>query len=148
MENYVPREILILITSTQPGEAHSSEQTLKLVEAQVHAACLGVAQAVKDMQTETGVKDAFTQHWIDDLIECARKLWQAEPQRPAVDIQAELFDWVIANEDMIYNPFLKLKGTCTSKFYSCDCDYDDCFQDLMLQLTRLLRYFTPYSLAS
>ncbi|KAF8159989.1 hypothetical protein B0H34DRAFT_843892 [Crassisporium funariophilum] len=63
------------------GEAHSLEQTLKFVKAQVRAACLAVAQAVKDMQTETGVKDAFTQHWINNLI-----------------------------EHMIYNPFLKLKG--------------------------------------
>jgi len=38
------------------------------VEEQVQAACLGVAQEVKDLQMKTGIKDAFTQHWIDKLI--------------------------------------------------------------------------------
>jgi len=38
------------------------------VEEQVQVACLGVAQEVKDLQTKTGVKDAFAQHWIDELI--------------------------------------------------------------------------------
>jgi len=80
------------------------------VEEQVHAACLGVAQTVENMQTATGVKDAFTQHWIDDLIERSRNLRKAHPERSATDIQEELMAWVLENKDAVYNPFLTLKG--------------------------------------
>ncbi|KAF8801376.1 hypothetical protein BYT27DRAFT_7198307 [Phlegmacium glaucopus] len=93
-----------------PDRARSSTETLKLVEEQVHAACLGVAQTVENMQTATGVKDTFTQHWIDDLIERARNLRKAHPERSATDIQEELMAWVLKNKDAVYNPFLTLKG--------------------------------------
>lgn len=94
----------------QPDRARSSTETLKQVEEQVHAACLGVAQTVDNMQTATGVKDAFTQHWIDDLIERSRNLRKVHPERSATDIQKELMAWVLENKDTIYNPFLTLKG--------------------------------------
>lgn len=140
-------KLIPLVYPTQPGKVRSLEETLKLVEEQVQAACLGVAQTVKDMQTETGIKDAFTQHWIEDLIERSWKLHQAEPQRSAVDIQSELFDWVTSNEDMIYNPFLKLKGMVCVEISYLIAPINYYFQDLMLQRIPLLRSFTPYSSA-
>ena len=83
---------------------------MKLVEKQVEIACLGVAQTVKDLQTKTGVKDAFTQYWIDQLIERARAIQKDQPERTAADIQAELMDWVAERQDKIYNPFLTMEG--------------------------------------
>ena len=94
----------------KPGIPRSSNETLNLVEQQVEAACLGVAQSVKDLQTKTGVKDAFTQHWIDQLIERARIIQKDQPERSTADIQTELMEWVIKNQKEIYNPFLTMEG--------------------------------------
>lgn len=80
------------------------------MERQVQTACLGVAQAVKDLQTETGVKDAFTQSAIDELIASAWNMQKAQPNKSATEIQAELMVWVNANQSKIYNPFLMMKG--------------------------------------
>jgi hypothetical protein len=94
----------------QAGELRLSQNTLLKVEAQVQAACLGVAQAVKDLQTETGVKDAFTQSTIDELITSARNMQKLQPHKTAAEIQGELMLWVNANKARVYNPFLTMKG--------------------------------------
>lgn len=98
----------------QPGPARASKETLQLVEEQVQAACLGIAQTIENMQMATGVKDPFTQYWIEDLIEWAQNLQKANPACSAIDIQEELMAWVLANKDMVYNSFL----TLNSKMYS------------------------------
>lgn len=69
-----------------------------------------MASTVEKLQTDTGVKDAFTQYWIDNLISRARNLKKAHPQRRPVEIQEELMVWVNENKAVIYNPFLTLKG--------------------------------------
>ena len=61
-------------------------------------------------QTKTGIKDAYTQYWIEDLIGRARKLRKDHPERTAADIQNELLSWVDAHEGDVYNPFLTLNG--------------------------------------
>lgn len=73
-------------------------------------ACLGIAQTVQSHQTMTGVKDAYTQYWIDSLIQRARKMHKEHPGRSPADIQRELLAWVQENKSEIYNPFLKLDG--------------------------------------
>jgi len=80
------------------------------VKAQVRTACLGVAVTVERLQTETGVKDTYTQYWIDNLISRARDLKKAQPQRKPTEIQDELMVWVNENKTKIYNPFLTLEG--------------------------------------
>jgi hypothetical protein len=80
------------------------------VKYQVELACLGVAQNVQNQQTKHGIKDGYTQFWIDRLIERARTLRKNNPARPPADIQAELLTWVHENKDDIYNPFLTLNG--------------------------------------
>ncbi|KAF8153401.1 hypothetical protein B0H34DRAFT_754825 [Crassisporium funariophilum] len=92
------------------GNARSAEQTLAAVEDQVKAACLGVAQTVKNLQSESGIKDAYTQSWIDALIELARNTQKAHPARSTSEIQAELMIWVNHNKVAIYNAFLTLEG--------------------------------------
>lgn len=93
-----------------PGEPRSSEDTLKEVEKQVNVACLGVAQSVKDLQTDSGIKDAYTQYWIDQLIERSRAMQKSQPKRPVNEIQAELMRWVDEKKSSIFNPFLTLKA--------------------------------------
>lgn len=86
------------------------EEILVDVETQVKLACLGNAQNVHNQQTKNGVKDAYTQYWIDSLIARARTLQKAHPERTKVDIQNELLTWVQENKNDIYNPFLTLDG--------------------------------------
>lgn len=62
------------------------------------------------MQTSTGIKDAFTQHWIEELLDRARDLKKRYPQRTAANIQVELMNWVDENKDNVYNSFLTLEG--------------------------------------
>ena len=73
-------------------------------------ACLGIAQNVQNQQTKYGIKDGYTQFWIDELIACARTLRKNHPEQTAVDIQTELLTWVHENKGDIYNPFLTLDG--------------------------------------
>ncbi len=80
------------------------------VEHQVQLACLGIAQNVQNHQTKTGVKDGYTQYWIDRLINQARELRKEHPEKTAADLQSQLLTWVKENNTEIYNPFLKLHG--------------------------------------
>jgi hypothetical protein len=80
------------------------------LERQVKLACTGVENRVKNAQTETGVKDSYTQYWIDYLIGRARDMKKENPQRSSEDIQGELFRWVDENKAKIYSSFFSLKG--------------------------------------
>ena len=94
----------------QSAPPRSSENILRVIKNQVELACLGVAQNVQIEQTKTGIKDAYTQYWIDDLIDRARKLRKDCPERTVTEIQNELLIWVYEHEKDIYNPFLTLDG--------------------------------------
>lgn len=65
-------------------------------------------------QTKTGIKDAYTQHWIDFLIARARTLQKEHPERAVADVQRELLTWVEEHKTDIYNPFLTLDGAVLS----------------------------------
>lgn len=80
------------------------------IKRQVELACLGIAQTVNNQQTDTGIKDAYTQYWIDDLLGRARILRKNHPEKTTTEIQNELLVWVHAHESDIYNPFLTLEG--------------------------------------
>ncbi len=75
---------------------------------------MGNAQNVSSQQTQNGVKDAYTQYWIDQLIDRARNTQKAHPNRTKDDIQKELLSWVQEHKSDIYNPFLTLKGKLLS----------------------------------
>jgi len=96
----------------QAGVPRSAEGILADVKSQVELACLGIAQNVQNQQTKNGIKDAYTQFWIDELIARARTLRNTRPERTTADIQTELLTWVHQNESDIYNPFLTLDGEC------------------------------------
>lgn len=81
------------------------------MEDQVAAACTGIAERVKELQTATGVKDMFTQFWIENLIERSRSMKKLSPNLTSQDIKDQLLDWVQENRTKIYNPFLlSIKG--------------------------------------
>ncbi|KAG2006968.1 hypothetical protein CC2G_014704 [Coprinopsis cinerea AmutBmut pab1-1] len=91
----------------EKGEDRTLEETLAGVDEQIRTACTGVAARVAKLQTETGIKDAYAQHWIEDLIERSRKA-QKDEGKNQEEARTMLMQWVDANEDKIYNPFLKL----------------------------------------
>ncbi|KAJ7820467.1 hypothetical protein B0H14DRAFT_3735670 [Mycena olivaceomarginata] len=84
-----------------PGVARSKEKIVTELNKQVKLACAGVAKHVEDAQRTTGVKDAYTQHWIEYLLE-QYKQKKAEGQRPK-DIESQLVQWTLNNEDKIYS---------------------------------------------
>lgn len=98
---------------TQPGALRTAAGTLCELKKQVNLSCLGVTKKVNDRQTETGVKDAYTQFWINHLIKRAQEMKNADPLRSAESIATELRGWVFENEDKIYNPFLSHPGRHT-----------------------------------
>lgn len=94
----------------QAGEPRTKELITTELKKQVKLACSGVIKHVKDLQTETGVKDAYTQFTIDELLSRFKEMKKAEPTRPIEEIEAELIQWTVDNEDRIYSPFLTMKG--------------------------------------
>ncbi|KAJ7502054.1 hypothetical protein B0H11DRAFT_1855007 [Mycena galericulata] len=94
----------------ESGLPRTKENILGELENQVKLACSGVSQRVKDSQTETGVKDMYTQYWIDQLISRFKQIKRDNPTRSNTDIEEELVQWTRANSDKIYSPFLTMKG--------------------------------------
>ncbi|KAI0082998.1 hypothetical protein BDY19DRAFT_901079, partial [Irpex rosettiformis] len=94
----------------KPGKPRSKSDIINSLQAQVKLACAGVAQPVKDLQTATGVKDIYTQYWIESLLERAKTMRKDDPSRAREDIERELLDWVAAHSKDIYSGFLTLKG--------------------------------------
>lgn len=100
----------VLTRSLEAGVPRTKEQILEELQKQVKLACSGVIKPVKDSQTETGVKDAYTQYFIDQLISRFKEMRKDEPDRDVKEITTELIQWTVDNRDQIYSPFLKLKG--------------------------------------
>ncbi|KAJ7784239.1 hypothetical protein B0H16DRAFT_1295984 [Mycena metata] len=112
-------------------EVRTPEETVKSIKSHIKAACLGVAQTVADLQTETGVKDKISTHWIKLLLEKARTIQQERVYDPntrdarlsdrtikgeerkiiknalITEIQEELFKWVIMQPKDRYDKLVK-----------------------------------------
>ncbi|KAI9068297.1 hypothetical protein FKP32DRAFT_1562016, partial [Trametes sanguinea] len=93
-----------------PGEHRNKDEVLESLKEQVRMACLGVEKHVRTLQTETGVKDPYTEYAISELIRRVREEKQRNPGRSSQEIQAELLSWVDANTEAVYNPFLTMPG--------------------------------------
>ncbi|KAJ6579420.1 hypothetical protein B0H10DRAFT_1835571 [Mycena sp. CBHHK59/15] len=87
------------------------EKIMAELENQVKLACSGVAKHIKDSQTQTGIKDMYTQYWIDQLLSRFKEMKFSEPNRSDQDIQAELIQWTVDNRDKIYSAFLSTDGS-------------------------------------
>ncbi|KAJ6607440.1 hypothetical protein B0H10DRAFT_2166796 [Mycena sp. CBHHK59/15] len=92
------------------GLPRTKERILDELEKQVKLACSGVPKHVKDLQTQTGIKDMYTQYWIDQLLLRFKEHKIMEPNRSDRDIQEELVQWTLDNRDKIYSAFLTMKG--------------------------------------
>ncbi|KAJ7364499.1 hypothetical protein DFH08DRAFT_920925 [Mycena albidolilacea] len=94
----------------EAGVPRTKEQIIQELEKQVKLACSGVIKPVKDLQTKTGVKDVYTQFWIDGIIARFKEMRKDEPNRSVEEIQEELVQWTVENRDNIYSGFLTMKG--------------------------------------
>ncbi|KAJ6584219.1 hypothetical protein B0H10DRAFT_1961890 [Mycena sp. CBHHK59/15] len=82
----------------------------KVIISAANARWGGVPKHVKDLQTQTGIKDMYTQYWIDQLLLRFKEHKIMEPDRSDHDIQEELVQWTLDNRDKIYSAFLTMKG--------------------------------------
>ncbi|KAJ7888582.1 hypothetical protein B0H14DRAFT_2337173 [Mycena olivaceomarginata] len=94
----------------EAGVPHTKEKIVAELENQIKLACSGVLKPVKDSQTRTGVKDMYTQYWINHLLSRFSEMKTAEPDRSNEEITAELVQWTLDNRDSIYSAFLTTKG--------------------------------------
>ncbi|KAK1222588.1 hypothetical protein PQX77_014561 [Marasmius sp. AFHP31] len=92
------------------GQPRSKEEVLLELQTQLRLACEGVNKPIKDQQTETGIKDPFTQYWVDDLLQRFKSMRAQNRAIPKEVIAAELRKWVEENDDDIITGFLTLSG--------------------------------------
>ncbi|KAJ7364335.1 hypothetical protein DFH08DRAFT_949935 [Mycena albidolilacea] len=97
-------------TLFEAGVPRAKAQIIEELQKQVKLACAGVSKPVKASQTETGVKETYTQFWIDGLITRFQQMKKEEPNRSVEEIQEELIQWTVDNRDKLYSPFLTMKG--------------------------------------
>lgn len=98
-------------TSLKAGEPRTKDKIITELEKQVKLACSGVLKPIQTSQTQTGIKDAYTQHSIDHLLARFKEIKTSEPQRSKRDIEAELIQWTVDNRDKIYSAFLTTDGS-------------------------------------
>lgn len=60
---------------------------------------------------QTGVKDVYTQYWIELILARATEMHRQDPDASEAAIKGELIQWTRDNEEKLYSPFLTLKGT-------------------------------------
>ncbi|KAJ7300664.1 hypothetical protein DFH08DRAFT_979466 [Mycena albidolilacea] len=94
----------------EPGELRMKEHTLAELKKHVELACGGVSKHVQELQTQTGIKDVYTQYWIEQILARAAEMRQQEPDVSEATIKSELIQWPRDNEEKLYSPFLTLKG--------------------------------------
>ncbi|KAJ6610918.1 hypothetical protein B0H10DRAFT_2165978 [Mycena sp. CBHHK59/15] len=94
----------------EPRELRTKEHTLTELKKQVELACGGVSKRVQELQTQTGVKDVYTQYWIELILVRAAEMRRQNPDASEAAIESELIQWTRDNEEKFYSPFLTLKG--------------------------------------
>jgi GMP synthase PP-ATPase subunit len=99
------------LTSIQPGKPRNSNEIEANLEKVLRLACSGVKSNVAKEQAATGIKDQYTQFWIDQLLSRAQEL--KNQHMSPTQIQDELLRWVDEKMATIKNEIFTLKGTST-----------------------------------
>ena len=79
------------------------------MEKELRLACSGIKSNVTKEQTATGIKDTYTQFWIEQLLSRARELKSLH--RSPKQIKDELSDWIDEKTATIRNEIFNMKGT-------------------------------------
>lgn len=86
--------------------------TLECLQNQLLLACHGVRKLITDMQTQTGIKDKFTEYWIDRLLAKAVEMKNENPQESTQSNAIILKKWLDEQPGDKYNPLLSVAGEC------------------------------------
>jgi len=78
------------------------------LEKALRFACSGVKSGVAKEQAATGIKDAYTQFWVERLLARAKEL-KTQHKTPN-EIHDELLQWVDEKMDTIRNEIFTMKG--------------------------------------
>ncbi|KAJ7259291.1 hypothetical protein C8J57DRAFT_1073183 [Mycena rebaudengoi] len=92
------------------GVPRFAAETKEILEQQIELTMYGVEAPISRLQTATGVKDKVAQHWIDLLLEKARKMKADSPGRSADSIAEELKVWFSEQPGGKVNPLLDIAG--------------------------------------
>ncbi|TFK29556.1 hypothetical protein FA15DRAFT_677776 [Coprinopsis marcescibilis] len=115
-----------------PGLPRNMESTLETVRSQVKEACTGIADRVIKSQKTTGVKDSYTQYWVEKIIDWSRERQNQEDGRPVKVIREELEAFAQTHADAVYSPFLTLRY--------CDMTQDTPIEILHTVLLGVVKY--------
>ncbi|KAF8144720.1 hypothetical protein K438DRAFT_1910920 [Mycena galopus ATCC 62051] len=87
-----------------PGDARSKDTILASVREQVDLACEGNEAELKKNYTASGIKDKYTEYWINDILSQFKvEVAKGESKEKVTEA---LKKWVEDNQDSIYSPFL------------------------------------------
>ncbi|KAH9915819.1 uncharacterized protein B0H18DRAFT_939590 [Fomitopsis serialis] len=92
------------------GNLRSKEAIIKELTHQIFEACSGVAKRVSTAQTDSGVKDAYTQYFIEKLIAEARTLRDDNPEMTISEAQKFLWAKYSGELNEMLSPFLSMEG--------------------------------------
>ena len=93
---------------SQPGEPRCSCEVDESLQKQLKLACSGVKARVLKEQSTTGIKDGYTQYWIDQLLERAQTMRNSGVG--IVEIEQDLNNWIEENKSLVKNKVFTLKG--------------------------------------
>jgi hypothetical protein len=105
--SYWPKVDSYWVTPTDPQSYSFGHYS---IDAQLVEACKGKEKPVKDLQTNTGTKDTYTQYWIDFMIREFERIQTANPLMSVREVEQQLEMWLTQNKERIISLFLKLKG--------------------------------------
>ncbi|KAJ7223043.1 hypothetical protein GGX14DRAFT_626835 [Mycena pura] len=90
------------------GELRSKSVILQTVQKQIKLACEGDEAELKKTYTASGIKDKYTEYWINDILSQFKKEVEKGASKDTVSVA--LKQWVKDNNDDIYSPFLTTDG--------------------------------------
>ncbi|KAF7352112.1 hypothetical protein MVEN_01174200 [Mycena venus] len=85
-------------------EPRSKSGIFDVVQQQIKLACEGNETALKKSYTATGIKDKYTEHWINDILSQFKKA--VDNGKSKAQATNELKQWTKDHADVIYSPFL------------------------------------------
>ncbi|KAJ7333330.1 hypothetical protein DFH08DRAFT_785684 [Mycena albidolilacea] len=86
------------------AEPRSKSLILETVQKQVELACEGNEAELKRTYTANGIKDKYTEYWINDILDQFKK--EVDRGASKATVSAALKQWVKDHNDDIYSPFL------------------------------------------
>ncbi|KAH6905394.1 hypothetical protein BKA70DRAFT_1387014 [Coprinopsis sp. MPI-PUGE-AT-0042] len=96
-------------TLFKSGDLRSVSYVKDQLRKQLETAATGVGSHVTNLQTDTGVKDKITEHWIAILIEKARAMREEKEMTPE-EVKPLIIKWLDEQPEDKMNPLLSFEG--------------------------------------